>query len=68
MCVLASRQVLSLYKSLLRYSQQVQYTDKAYFYKKIKSEFKLNKNLDNPGDINHYYNKGLALLERHSVL
>lgn len=44
-------QVLNLYKNLLRYSQQLKYTDKEYFARRIKKEFKQNKNLEGEEEI-----------------
>lgn len=41
----SASQIVKLYKDLLRYGQNLQYTDKEYFYKRIKSEFKKNKTL-----------------------
>lgn len=44
-------QVLKLYKHLVRYSNNLQFTDKKYFLKKVKSEFKASKSLENPKEI-----------------
>ncbi|XP_046391635.1 MIEF1 upstream open reading frame protein [Ischnura elegans] len=38
-------QVLSLYRSLLRYGKELKYTDRNYFNRRIRREFKRNKNL-----------------------
>ncbi|XP_017784508.1 PREDICTED: uncharacterized protein LOC108568096 [Nicrophorus vespilloides] len=61
-------QVLRLYKDLLRYGQQLQLTDKTYFYKRIKKEFKNNKSLSDPTKVSFNYQKGLSLLERQAVI
>lgn len=37
---------LSLYKNLVRYGQQLQYTDKEFFLKRIRMEFKNSKNFN----------------------
>ncbi|OTF80859.1 hypothetical protein BLA29_014742 [Euroglyphus maynei] len=48
--------VRRLYKDLLRFGRnELQYTDKNYFYKRIRKEFHDNKNLNNPEDIEYYY-------------
>ena len=50
----SKQQTLSLYRNILRYGQSLEYTNKEYFYKRLRGEFKRNKNL--PEDkINFYY-------------
>lgn len=44
-------QVLRLYKHLARYSNNLQFTDKKYFMKKVRTEFKSSKSLEDPKDI-----------------
>lgn len=44
-------QILKLYKHLVRYSNNLQFTDKKYFMKKVRTEFKEGKSLENPKDI-----------------
>lgn len=39
-------QILRLYKDILRYGQQLKYTDKNYFYNRVQIEFKKNKDLN----------------------
>lgn len=51
MCKVSPNQILKLYKDLLRYGQQLRLTDKAYFCGRIKKEFKKNKSLTDPSDI-----------------
>lgn len=46
-----SIQVKRLFKDLLRYGQELKYTDKFYFYNRIKKEFKTNKSCTNPEEI-----------------
>lgn len=48
-------QILRLYKDILRYGQELKYTDKHYFYTRIKSEFKKNKALLNAEEISYNY-------------
>lgn len=47
----SSRQVLQLYKDLLRYGQQLKLTDKDYYYSRIRKEFLKNKELTDPKSI-----------------
>ena len=48
--------VRRLYKDLLRFGRnELQYTDKNYFYNRIRKEFNSNKNLDRKEDIEYYY-------------
>lgn len=46
-----TRQVLQLYKELLRYGQQLKLTDKDYFAQRIHKEFRKNKSLTEIEDI-----------------
>lgn len=47
--------ILKLYKDLLRFGQQLELTDKKYYYNRIKKEFTKNKNLSDEADINYNY-------------
>lgn len=49
------QQVLKLYKDLLRYGETLQHTDKEFYSKRIKKEFKKNRNLEEPSEINFNY-------------
>lgn len=40
-----NQQVLRLYKNLLKYGDQLKFTDKWYYINRIRDEFKANKNL-----------------------
>lgn len=44
-------QILKLYKDLLRYGQNLTFTDKEYYSKRIRREFKKNRSLETPSDI-----------------
>lgn len=46
-----SVQVLQLYRRLLKYGNQLQYTDKNYFRNRIRVEFRQNKELQDPEKI-----------------
>lgn len=43
--------VLKLYKDLLRYGENLKYTDKEYFRFRIRKNFKQNKHLTDQTDI-----------------
>jgi hypothetical protein len=49
------RQVLQLYRDLLRYGRQLQFTDKNYFAHRIRKEFKQAKNIEKAEDINFHF-------------
>jgi hypothetical protein len=55
MTIPTGRQVLQLYRDLLRYGRQLQFTDKDYFARRIRKEFKKAKNIENAEDINFNY-------------
>lgn len=46
-----SREVLQLYRKLLKYGQELKLTDQTYFCKRVRKEFKTNKNLTSEADI-----------------
>lgn len=46
-----NQQVLRLYKQLLKYGNQLQLTDKWYYMNRIRDEFKTNKTLKKPEEI-----------------
>ncbi|XP_066247894.1 mitochondrial ribosome and complex I assembly factor AltMIEF1 [Euwallacea similis] len=62
------REILKLYKNLLRYSEQLQFTDQSYFTRRIKKEFKDNKNITDESDISFKFEKGIILLLRRTVV
>ena len=45
------KQVLGLYRTLLRKGRTLHYTDKGYYFKRIRSEFDKNKHLDKKEEI-----------------
>ena len=55
MTIPTGRQVLQLYRDLLRYGRQLRFTDKDCFARRIRKEFKQAKNIDNAEDIKFYY-------------
>lgn len=48
-----SREVLQLYRKLLRYSQELKFTDQSYFRRRVRKEFILNKDLQSESDIEY---------------
>lgn len=60
--------VLKLYKDILRYGQNLKFTDKKYFRYRIREAFKTNKNLTDEGAIDFHFKKGLKLLEVQKVI
>lgn len=43
--------ILKLYKDLLRYGEELRFTDKKYYRQRIREEFKQNKTLTEVADI-----------------
>ncbi|XP_072401474.1 uncharacterized protein [Diabrotica undecimpunctata] len=60
-------QILKLYKELLRYSEELKFTDKEYFRKRIKKEFQQNRDLVDENQISLNYKKGVTLLLKQAV-
>ncbi|XP_046831968.1 MIEF1 upstream open reading frame protein [Vespa crabro] len=60
--------ILKLYKDLLRYGEQLRFTDKKYYRQKIREEFKQNKYLTEVADIDFQLKKGLTLLKNQRVV
>jgi hypothetical protein len=56
--------ILQLYKSLHRYGQQLKFTDKSYFLKTIREEFRIKETQD----IDLLYKKGQALLQNKRII
>ena len=52
---ITSSDVRVLYKSLLRYSQKLVFTDRDFYLNRIRKELKDNKSLTKPEDIEYYY-------------
>lgn len=46
-----ARTALNLYRRLLRYGQQLQITDKAYYNRRIRSEFRRNRAETDPSAV-----------------
>ena len=46
-----NQQVLSLYRLLLRKGRQLQFTDKEFYFRRIREEFEKNRNLTKASEI-----------------
>jgi len=53
-----------LYKELLRYGQNLKYTNKNYYYRRIRAEFENNRFLSEKEDIQFHIEKGNYFLEK----
>ncbi|XP_064210745.1 mitochondrial ribosome and complex I assembly factor AltMIEF1 [Tribolium castaneum] len=60
-------QILKLYKDLLRYGQNLKFTDKDYFHKRIRREFRKNRDLTDESAISFNFERGIVLLVRRAV-
>lgn len=56
MSILRSQEVLRLYRNLIRYGNQLQYTNKSYYLDRVREEFRRNKGLKTTKDIQFYIN------------
>ena len=63
-----SLEALSLYKSLLRYSRGLTLTDKAFFRKRIRSEFEASRKITSKAEVDLQLKRARALLERKAVV
>ncbi|XP_068084193.1 mitochondrial ribosome and complex I assembly factor AltMIEF1 [Anabrus simplex] len=68
MSVITSQSVLNLYRNLIRYSKTLKYTDQKYFLKRIRVEFKKNKDITNSEDLKFHYERGNSLLRNQRVV
>jgi len=62
------REVLGLYRQLVRYGQNLTLTDKDYFYRRIRFEFERYRNTSDPRIIEKQLQRGRALLTRSRVI
>lgn len=53
---LSKEAVLSLYRSILRRGNNLQYTDKSYYMKRVRAEFEANRHLTNAETKDFYFN------------
>lgn len=55
--------ILRLYKELLKYSTELKYTDKVWYQRRVREEFRKNKNLTELEDIKFYVKVNNASLK-----
>lgn len=48
---LGTRTALNLYRRLIRYGQQLQLTDKEYYFRRVKGEFRRNRSQSDPAAV-----------------
>ncbi|XP_011500761.1 PREDICTED: uncharacterized protein LOC105364526 [Ceratosolen solmsi marchali] len=62
------REILELYKKLLRYGANLKFTDKKYYIHRIRKDFLDNRNLTDKKEIEFHYKKGLEVLKRQRIV
>lgn len=55
------REVINLYRGLIRYSKKLKYTDKDYFLSRIEDEFRKNQQLDKPEVVEFCYKVNIEI-------
>lgn len=60
--------VKAIYKSLLRYGNTLKYSNKDYFYRRIRFEFEKNSLLKNPEEINFQIRKATKFLQTKTLI
>lgn len=64
----SSSEVISLYRALIRYGKQLQYTDKNLYFQRVRREFDKNRSLFSDEKKTHYFEKGQEILKRRPLL
>ncbi|KAL7736807.1 hypothetical protein ACLKA6_015648 [Drosophila palustris] len=62
------QQVLRLYKHLIKYGNHLTLTDKNYFLGRVRHEFRENRQLTNPLEIEFNFKRGETLLKKGRIL
>lgn len=62
-----TRQAIQLYRKLMRYSNELKFTDQEYFRQRIRKEFRRNKNLESATDIEFNIKVRFCLFCRTSI-
>ncbi|XP_034106138.1 mitochondrial ribosome and complex I assembly factor AltMIEF1 [Drosophila sulfurigaster albostrigata] len=62
------QQVLRLYKHLIKYGNHLTLTDKNYFLGRVRHEFRENRELTNPLQIEFNFKRGETLLKKGRIL
>ncbi|XP_055627446.1 MIEF1 upstream open reading frame protein [Toxorhynchites rutilus septentrionalis] len=66
--ITTKRLVLRLYRDLHRYGSNLQFTDRNYFLKRVRSEFEQNRKLTDTQQIEFAYKRGRTLLDQALVI
>lgn len=53
---------------MVRYGYGLELSDKKYFFKRLREEFETRKSLTDPKELQFYFNKGRAFLERKRLV
>ncbi|RWS00373.1 uncharacterized protein B4U79_07380 [Dinothrombium tinctorium] len=62
---IGKREVLNLYKQLIRYSNTLRFTDKTFYLQKVRKEFEKNRTLVDASEVDFYYQVYLPVLRYH---
>lgn len=63
-----SQYVLSLYRQMLRKGRQLQYTDKEFYFRRIRNEVEKARDLVDKAQIDHQIKKAEAFLKNDRIL
>ena len=67
MVLSTSTSSLSLYRALLRYGENLVHTDKKFFVKRIRTEFRAHRDLTDPKEILDQKTRAVTLLQRAAI-
>jgi hypothetical protein len=59
---------LTLYRQLMRYGHNLKYTDKSFYFAKIRKEFEKSKNLSTEEEVDFVILKGKTFLKNGRLL
>ncbi|XP_016968345.1 MIEF1 upstream open reading frame protein [Drosophila biarmipes] len=62
------QQILRLYKHLIRYGNHLKLTDKNYFLGRVRHEFRDNRSLTDPAEVEFSFKRGETLLKKGRIL
>jgi len=57
-----------LYKQLMRYGQNLKYTDKAFYFRRIRSEFENTRSITDPKIIKLKLDQGHSFLKKEALI
>ena len=67
-CIVSRTQILRLYKDLIRYSNRLEFTDRDYYLKRARQEYRKNQHLEKQEDIEFFFEKGQAFLKNSRLI